>query len=439
MKSYSKKLLSFLLAVIMVVTILPAGQIAASAATKAGNATSASPASTITLTNSAVTLITNTSAKITATLSPLSLVSTCGFYIGTAAGALTKQKTETVNGNITSMWYVLSTDWQLLTPGTKYFYKMYATVGGVEYQSDVASFTTTGQAASLTLTNSAVSNLGSTDAKITATLSTMQYVTSCGFYIGATAAALTTKTKTETVNDNIASLWYNLSSDWQPLTPGATYFYKMFVIVNGVEIQSAVASFTTIITVTNNAVVSITNTDARISAAILPLVYVTTAGFYVGTDAAALVKVSENVNANITSISYNVGGTWHTLVPGTTYYYKIFITVNGIEQQSAVSSFKTTGQNPVTTVTNLPVASLTYTDATIAATLSQTVPVTSYGFYIGTSLSTLDKVTKPTGVTISAMSFNLTTEWHLLTPGTKYYYKIFIVVTGEGEKQSDVA
>ncbi|MEI6580172.1 MAG: DUF6273 domain-containing protein, partial [Eubacteriales bacterium] len=98
----------------------------------------------VALTNLAVTNISDTDAKIAVTLSPQSLVSTCGFYIGTTEGALTKQMTETINGTISNIWYSLSSDWQPLTPGTKYFYKMYATVGGVECQSAIDSFTTTG-------------------------------------------------------------------------------------------------------------------------------------------------------------------------------------------------------------------------------------------------------------------------------------------------------
>ena len=99
----------------------------------------------ITLTNGAVTNISNTDAKISSTLSPLSYVTTCGFYIGTSPSALSKV-TETINGNVNSIWYNLAADWKPLSQGTQYYYKFYAVINGVEHQSTLSSFTTTGQA-----------------------------------------------------------------------------------------------------------------------------------------------------------------------------------------------------------------------------------------------------------------------------------------------------
>lgn len=96
------------------------------------------------LNNLSVTNISNTDAKISASLSYMSFVTECGFYIGTSANSLAK-KIEIANSNAELIWYNLASDWQELRPGTTYYYKVYARVNGVEYQSALDSFTTTGQ------------------------------------------------------------------------------------------------------------------------------------------------------------------------------------------------------------------------------------------------------------------------------------------------------
>lgn len=87
--------------------------------------------------------ITETDAKIEATIIGTSL-STCGFYIGKSTSSMTK-KTETVNGYVENIWYIMSSDYGQLEPGTTYYYKFFITVGGTEYCSEVKSFKTTAQ------------------------------------------------------------------------------------------------------------------------------------------------------------------------------------------------------------------------------------------------------------------------------------------------------
>jgi len=109
--------------------------------------------------------------------------------------------------------------------------------------SDFIGYVYITSVSAITVTNDSVTNISYTDAKISATLSPLSYTTTCGFYIGTSASSLTKIT--ETANANVSSIWYNLATDWQALTPGTTYYYKIFAIVNGVEYQSAIASFST--------------------------------------------------------------------------------------------------------------------------------------------------------------------------------------------------
>ena len=78
-------------------------------------------------------------------------VSTCGIYLGTSKKGMTKQNTENVpnvsnryhGGRDFDIWYDLNDELGIhLKAGTKYYYKFYVVVDGVEYTSDVASFNT---------------------------------------------------------------------------------------------------------------------------------------------------------------------------------------------------------------------------------------------------------------------------------------------------------
>ena len=86
--------------------------------------------------------ITETDAKINATISGTNL-STCGFYIGTSQSSMNK-RTETVNGYVENIWYTMSSDYGALSKETTYYYKFFIVVGGVEFCSDVYTFTTKG-------------------------------------------------------------------------------------------------------------------------------------------------------------------------------------------------------------------------------------------------------------------------------------------------------
>ena len=97
--------------------------------------------------------ITNNNATIKGTFGAFGpTIEKAGFYIGTSTSNMTKI-TETVNTDgydqtgapIQYIFYTMSKWYPNLKPGTKYYYKMYIVRdGGIEYCSDVYSFTTTG-------------------------------------------------------------------------------------------------------------------------------------------------------------------------------------------------------------------------------------------------------------------------------------------------------
>lgn len=88
----------------------------------------------------------------------------------------------------------------------------------------------------------------------------------------------------------------------------------------------------------------ISNTNARIDATI-NLTYIQQCGFYYGTNISSMRRVVEDTYANTLNIWFNFNEYGITLSPGTTYYYKIFIVVNGTEYQTTTQSFATTGHS----------------------------------------------------------------------------------------------
>ncbi len=85
-------------------------------------------------------------------------------------------------------------------------------------------------------------------------------------------------------------------------------------------------------------------TNARIDASI-NLTYIQQCGFYYGTGTSNMARVIEDTYANTLNIWFDFNEYGITLSPGTTYYYKIFIVVNGNEYQTATQYFTTTGHS----------------------------------------------------------------------------------------------
>lgn len=84
------------------------------------------------------------------------------------------------------------------------------------------------------------------------------------------------------------------------------------------------------------------NTDATIYAT-TNLTYVQRTGFYIGTSTSNMTRKIEDTYANVLKAWFTMSECGITLKPATTYYYKIFIIVNGQEYCTEVKSFKTTG------------------------------------------------------------------------------------------------
>ena len=87
---------------------------------------------------------------------------------------------------------------------------------------------------------------------------------------------------------------------------------------------------------------NVTKTNAKIAAELYGT-YINKAGCYIGTSVDSMKKYTETINAWSNKVWYEMNDNVvnSTLKPNTTYYYKIFVTVNGIEYCTDVKSFTT--------------------------------------------------------------------------------------------------
>lgn len=175
----------------------------------------------------------------------------CGFYIGLSQEQLTKaEKFDTVSGSRTysGLTYNMKKYGQTLKAGTTYYYQFYVVVDGVEYKSDIKSFTTAA-AWSPAWSDYGVSGISKTDAtiKVKATYGKTVYPEKCGFYIGTAQNALGKCAKFDTISGSrtYSNMSYNMKKYGQTLKAGTTYYYQFYVVLDGVEYKSDIKSFTT--------------------------------------------------------------------------------------------------------------------------------------------------------------------------------------------------
>ena len=114
----------------------------------------------------------------------------------------------------------------------------------------------------------------------------------------------------------------------------------------------------------------------------------------------------------------------------------ITCTIDGISKTCKVTVTETN----TSVFKNLRTESVTSTDARILGDLVSYTDVTDEGFYISTNsnMSGAQKISEGVAVSkLSGISYGMNKWYGVLSPGTTYYWKLYIV-TGGVEKQSDV-
>ncbi len=171
-----------------------------------------------TITDTGVTEITQTSARINFTISPTATVNEVGFYYGTAPDNMTKV-VENYSGHLVTDTYQLGTGkWTgALTPGTTYYYKMYMVLSnGTVCESQIGSFTTIADTQAPLITNVKVTDLDRTG-----------YTVQCDVTddIGVTKVAFPTWTEANG-QDDLPDTWSELCAVHEP-SSGNTYVYRV--------------------------------------------------------------------------------------------------------------------------------------------------------------------------------------------------------------------
>ena len=111
--------------------------------------------------NNAVENITDTTAKISANVSPAVNLTEAGFYLGLSPDSMQKVTETATASNIIYISYDLGTGkWcGALQKGTTYYYQIYAIAGGITYKSAIDSFTTTGDSTPPVISNVQVKDI----------------------------------------------------------------------------------------------------------------------------------------------------------------------------------------------------------------------------------------------------------------------------------------
>lgn len=168
--------------------------------------------------NTGVTDVTTTTAKINSSFSSVQTVTALGFYYGTSPDNMTKvvESSSTSTRAITVYYTLGDGKWcGALSPGTTYYYKIYAVVGGITYETSVDSFTTGGSVPDTQapiISNIQVTNISSTG-----------YTVSCTVTDNVGVASVTFPTWTEANGqDDLASTWPGPTS-----VNGSTYTYRV--------------------------------------------------------------------------------------------------------------------------------------------------------------------------------------------------------------------
>ncbi len=160
--------------------------------------------------------------------------------------------------------------------------------------------------------------------------------------------------------------------------------------------------------VKNTGVTSITETTARINAAVSPGANVTEIGFYLGTSPSSMTKVVESVSAYAESIWYDLGtGKWTgALNRGTTYYYQIYAVIGGVTYTTAVDSFTTTGDSQPPVISNCYVTDVSDNGYSVVCVVTDNVA--------------MDRVSFPTWTEANGQD-DLATDWYNQTAILKQY------------------
>lgn len=119
-------------------------------------------------------------------------------------------------------------------------YGNYWNASGINPQNESYNFSTPSQSL---FTSVWVENITETNATLYATIP-LNYVQNVGCYIGTSQSNMDIRLMDDTYS-NVLNIWFNMNEYKVTLKPGTVYYYRLFVIKDGVEYKSEIKNFTT--------------------------------------------------------------------------------------------------------------------------------------------------------------------------------------------------
>lgn len=213
------------------------------------------------------------------------------------------------------------------------------------------------------------------------------------------------------------------------LALGTTYYYRVVATNASGTQKGTIAEFTTALPnsppeVTTDAATSVTILEAVLNATVNPNELATTARFEYGTDSALAsptLTIAQDLGAGTTSEA--ILASLSSLMPGTTYYFRVVASNSAGESAGTILSFKTVLLPP--TVTTAAATSITTDSAILNGSVNPNALATTAHFEYGTD----EFLASPTLTTAEAIGAGTTdvpiiAELSGLTTGTTYYFRV---------------
>ncbi|HEY6191176.1 MAG TPA: YCF48-related protein [Bacteroidota bacterium] len=387
-----------------------------------------------TVTTTAASSVTTSSATMNGTVNPNGVSTTAWFEWGTSStlSAFTATTAQSLGSGTSAS--PVSANLTALTANTTYYYRAAGqNVAGTQKDA-ILSFTTGANAPSVTTT--AASSVTTSSATMNGSVNPNGVSTTAWFEWG-TSSTLSTFTSTTAQSVGSGTSASPVSANLTGLSLNTTYYYRVAGQNSGGTQKDGILSFTTganLPTVTTTAASSVTTSSATMNGTVNPNGVSTTAWFEWGTSSTLSTFTSTTAQSAGSGTSASpVSASLSALSANTTYYYRVAGQNVAGTQKDAILSFTTSANLP--TVATTSAGSVTASSATMNGTVNPNGAATTAWFEWGTS-STLTTFTATTaqsagsGTIASLVSANLTA----LSANTTYYYRIAAQNSGGTQK-----
>ncbi|MFS0489009.1 hypothetical protein [Leadbetterella byssophila] len=360
-----------------------------------------------------------------------------GILYGTSQANATTKVSQ--SGNVTSFPTAFTFDIKGLSKTTSYHYRAYVISNGVTTYGEFRTFTTP-DVAQPGIRTDAASNITPTSVRLGGTvLNGGTYaITERGVVYG-TSANPTTSNSKSALTGNVTSFPSSFGMDINGLNRNTTYYFRAYVISNGVTSYGENLSFRTPDLVApgirTDGAENIGPTSVRLSGT------VTSAGSYPITERGIVWSTSTNpttsnskssLSGNVTNFPNTFGMDINGLSPSTAYHYRAYVISNGSTSYGENRTFTTT------TVTQPEVrtdgaSEVNTSSAKFLGTITQagTYPISEYGIVYSTSSGPTTSNSKAVaGSGVNNYPYSYGVQVNGLNKNTTYFFRAYLISNG---------